>query len=109
MKKVAIYLRVSTDSQTTGNQRRELEAVAARSGWQILKTYEDAGISGAKGRDKRPGGRHDEGSERQGIPDGRCLVGGPIGKVAHGSSSNPAGASRQGSGFVSASAGPGHF
>jgi DNA invertase Pin-like site-specific DNA recombinase len=55
MKRVAIYLRVSTDSQTTDNQRRELEAVAARSGWQIVKTYEDAGISGAKGRDKRPG------------------------------------------------------
>jgi len=55
MKKIAIYLRVSTDSQTTDNQRRELEAVAARSGWQVVKTYEDAGISGAKGRDKRPG------------------------------------------------------
>jgi DNA invertase Pin-like site-specific DNA recombinase len=55
MKKVAIYLRVSTDSQTTQNQRRELEAVAARSGWQIVRVYEDAGISGAKGRDKRPG------------------------------------------------------
>src|ERR1700736_5615171 len=55
MKKVAIYLRVSTDSQTTANQRRELEAVAARSGWQIVKVFEDAGISGAKGRDKRPG------------------------------------------------------
>src|SRR5437868_320006 len=50
-----IYLRVSTDSQTTDNQRRELEAVAARSGWQVVKFYEDAGISGAKGRDKRPG------------------------------------------------------
>src|SRR6267143_3968628 len=55
MKKVALYLRVSTDSQTTDNQRRELDAVAARSGWQVVKTYEDAGISGAKGRDKRPG------------------------------------------------------
>jgi Resolvase, N terminal domain len=55
MKKVAIDLRVSTDSQTTDNQRRELEAVAARSGWQMVKVYEDAGISGAKGRDKRPG------------------------------------------------------
>lgn len=54
MKRVAIYLRVSTDSQTTDNQRRELEAIAARSGWQIVKTYQDAGISGAKGRDKRP-------------------------------------------------------
>lgn len=55
MKRVGIYLRVSTDSQTTENQKRELEAVAARSGWQVVGTYEDAGISGAKGRDKRPG------------------------------------------------------
>ena len=55
MKRVAIYLRVSTSKQDTDNQRRELEAVAARSGWQIVKIYQDAGISGAKGRDKRPG------------------------------------------------------
>jgi DNA invertase Pin-like site-specific DNA recombinase len=55
MKRVAIYLRVSTSKQETSNQRRELEAVAARSGWQILKVFQDAGISGAKGRDKRPG------------------------------------------------------
>jgi DNA invertase Pin-like site-specific DNA recombinase len=55
MKRVAIYLRVSTSKQDTDNQRRELEAVAMRSGWQVVKVYEDAGISGAKGRDKRPG------------------------------------------------------
>jgi DNA invertase Pin-like site-specific DNA recombinase len=55
MKRVAIYLRVSTSKQDTVNQRRELEAVAARSGWHIERVYEDAGISGAKGRDKRPG------------------------------------------------------
>jgi hypothetical protein len=30
-KRVAIYLRVSTSEQTTDNQRRELEAVAANS------------------------------------------------------------------------------
>ncbi len=53
-KRVAFYLRVSTDGQTTENQRRELEAVAAQSGWEIVEVYEDAGISGAKGRDKRP-------------------------------------------------------
>ena len=45
MKRVAIYLRVSTDKQTTDNQRRELEAVAERSGWKVVKVYEDAGIS----------------------------------------------------------------
>src|SRR6202166_4828798 len=55
MKRIALYLRVSTSKQETSNQRRELEAVAARSGWEIVKIYEDAGISGAKGRDKRPG------------------------------------------------------
>jgi DNA invertase Pin-like site-specific DNA recombinase len=55
MKQVAIYLRVSTSKQETSNQRRELEAVAARSGWEVVKVYEDAGISGAKGRDRRPG------------------------------------------------------
>ena len=55
MKRVAIYLRVSTSKQDTDNQRRELLAVAARSGWDVVRVYEDAGISGAKGRDKRPG------------------------------------------------------
>ena len=55
MKRVAIYLRVSTSKQDTNNQRRELMAVAARSGWDVVRVYEDAGISGAKGRDKRPG------------------------------------------------------
>jgi DNA invertase Pin-like site-specific DNA recombinase len=55
MKRVAIYLRVSTSKQDTENQRRELYAVAERSGWEIVKVYEDAGISGAKGRDQRPG------------------------------------------------------
>jgi DNA invertase Pin-like site-specific DNA recombinase len=55
MKRVAIYLRVSTFKQDTANQRRELEAVAKRSGWEVVKVYQDAGISGAKGRDKRPG------------------------------------------------------
>src|SRR3979490_1299170 len=55
MKRVAIYVRVSTTKQATDNQRRELMAVAARSSWDVVKVYEDAGISGAKGRDKRPG------------------------------------------------------
>jgi DNA invertase Pin-like site-specific DNA recombinase len=50
-----LYLRVSTSEQTTRNQRRELQAVAERHGWEVVATYEDAGVSGAKGRDKRPG------------------------------------------------------
>jgi DNA invertase Pin-like site-specific DNA recombinase len=29
--------------------------VSERSGWKVIKVYEDAGISGAKGRDQRSG------------------------------------------------------
>lgn len=54
-KRAAIYLRVSTGEQTTDNQHRELEAAAKVRGWQVVEVYEDAGISGSKGRDKRPG------------------------------------------------------
>jgi DNA invertase Pin-like site-specific DNA recombinase len=54
-KRVALYLRVSTSEQTTDNQRRELEAVAERHGWHVAAAFEDAGISGAKGRELRPG------------------------------------------------------
>jgi DNA invertase Pin-like site-specific DNA recombinase len=54
MRKAAIYLRVSTLDQTTANQERELRAVAERMGIEIAKIYRDHGISGAKGRDKRP-------------------------------------------------------
>ena len=53
-KRAALYLRVSTGEQTTANQRRELKAVAKKRGWDIVAVYEDAGISGAKGRDQRP-------------------------------------------------------
>lgn len=53
-KRVAIYLRVSTKEQTTENQRRELEVVAERAGWDVVQVFEDAGVSGAKGREKRP-------------------------------------------------------
>ena len=54
-KRVALYLRVSTGEQTTRNQRRELHAVAERHGWNVVATFEDAGVSGVKGRDERPG------------------------------------------------------
>lgn len=53
-KRIALYTRVSTDNQTTENQRRELIAVAERMGWEIVAEFEDQGISGAKGRDQRP-------------------------------------------------------
>lgn len=53
-KRVAIYLRISTASQTTDNQLRELRKVASQRGWQIVDVYEDRGISGSKGREARP-------------------------------------------------------
>jgi DNA invertase Pin-like site-specific DNA recombinase len=55
MREVALYLRVSTADQTVDNQRRELEAVAERHGWHVVATFADEGVSGTKGRDKRPG------------------------------------------------------
>jgi DNA invertase Pin-like site-specific DNA recombinase len=54
MKRAVLYLRVSTLEQTTANQERELRQVAGRMGCEIVKVYKDYGISGAKGRDKRP-------------------------------------------------------
>src|SRR5262245_11180431 len=55
-KRVTIYPRVSTDDkgQSTENQKAALEAWARNAGHTIAKRYEDLGISGAKGRDKRP-------------------------------------------------------
>ena len=53
-RRVAFYLRVSTDAQTVENQRLELERVANSAGWEIVEVYQDEGISGSKGRDQRP-------------------------------------------------------
>jgi DNA invertase Pin-like site-specific DNA recombinase len=54
MKRAVLYLRVSTVDQTTANQERELREIADRMGCEITQIYKDHGISGAKGRDKRP-------------------------------------------------------
>src|SRR3954454_19365953 len=55
-KRVGIYLRVSTTrgEQTVENQRQALAEAITRKGWQIVAEFCDEGISGAKGRDKRP-------------------------------------------------------
>ena len=54
-KRVAIYLRVATTGQTVENQKRELEEAGERHGWEVVRLFKDAGYSGAKGRDQRPG------------------------------------------------------
>lgn len=53
-KRVAVYVRVSTDGQTVQNQLGELRHVAERHGWEIVHTYADEGISGTRGREGRP-------------------------------------------------------
>jgi DNA invertase Pin-like site-specific DNA recombinase len=54
-KRAGLYVRVSTDHQSVENQVRELKEVAGRRGWIVVEVYRDAGVSGAKGRDQRPG------------------------------------------------------
>jgi DNA invertase Pin-like site-specific DNA recombinase len=54
-KRVGLYLRVSTDDQTVENQRQALTAACEARGWHIVEEFADNGISGAKGREKRPG------------------------------------------------------
>lgn len=53
-KRVAIYARVSTTGQSVAAQVRELEAAAERHGWTVVQVFSDSGVSGAKGREKRP-------------------------------------------------------
>jgi DNA invertase Pin-like site-specific DNA recombinase len=54
-KRVGVYLRVSTDEQTIDNQREALRAAAEARGWMVVEEFVDDGVSGTKGRDKRPG------------------------------------------------------
>ena len=54
-KRAAIYARVSTkNGQTPQNQILRLREVADKAGWEVVEEFVDRGISGAKGRDKRP-------------------------------------------------------
>ena len=53
--RVAIYTRVSTDGQSVNAQLGDLREAAERRDWEIVQEYTDKGISGARGRDQRPG------------------------------------------------------
>ncbi len=46
--KVAIYVRVSTNEQTTLNQELELKDYCDRNNYEIFKIYKDEGVSGVK-------------------------------------------------------------
>ena len=52
--RVGVYGSVSTAHQSSDNQLLELERVASTRGWNVVRTFRDDGISGAKGRDERP-------------------------------------------------------
>jgi DNA invertase Pin-like site-specific DNA recombinase len=54
-KRASLYVRVSTDKQTVENQVARLTEVAKGRGWEIVATFNDAGISGAKELKDRPG------------------------------------------------------
>jgi DNA invertase Pin-like site-specific DNA recombinase len=56
-KRAALYIRVSTSDrgQTVENQLIPLQEAAGRLGWTIVSIHRDEGISGARGRDRRPG------------------------------------------------------
>ncbi len=55
-KRAALYARVSSRNghQDPETQLLALWEVAARAGWEVVEEYVDHGVSGAKGRDKRP-------------------------------------------------------
>jgi DNA invertase Pin-like site-specific DNA recombinase len=53
MKRAGIYVRVSTADQHVESQLYDLRALADQRGFQVVKEYEDRGVSGSKAR--RPG------------------------------------------------------
>ena len=65
-KRASLYVRVSTDKQTVENQVARLTEVAKGRGWEIVATFNDAGISGAKERKDRPGLDQDAQRRQQG-------------------------------------------
>src|SRR6202451_4003007 len=53
MKKVALYVRVSTPDQHVESQLYDLRELAAQKGYEIVHEYEDRGVCGKQAR--RPG------------------------------------------------------
>ena len=56
-RRAALYVRVSTVTRARPSRTScsRLQEAAGRLGWTVVAIYRDEGISGAKGRDKRPG------------------------------------------------------
>src|SRR5262245_34847501 len=53
MKRAAIYLRISTQDQTTSNQEHELRRAAEQANWQVVRVYKDHGIAANATRSRR--------------------------------------------------------
>ena len=75
-KRAALYLRVSTGEQTTGNQRMALEAVAEQRGWTISDLYR---TRHQRRQGKRPaaGARPDKGCDARSLRRVWCGIGPP--------------------------------
>lgn len=108
-RRVGIYLRVSTSEQTTDNQRRELEAVAERHAWTVVRVFEDAGISWRQ-RSGRPAWPRclDESRRTPGNRYGRGLVGRSARSIIDRSSDAAQGFARKGRRSVPSSTGSRH-
>ena len=107
--KVAIYVRVSTNEQTTENQLRELTEWADRAGHEVVRIYDDNGVSGAKGREYRK--EFDKllkGAVRREFEPGSGMVGRQARTLTAGPRRLPARATRCRGRFVPAPASPGH-
>jgi len=72
-KRVAIYTRVSTDGQTTENQRLELEEVAARRGWEVYKIYTDRASAAQRGATSGRDSTSSARMPRAGVSTSSCL------------------------------------
>lgn len=53
--RVAFYMRVSKGEQAIENQTIQLQKLADLEEWKNITIFQDEGISGAKGREERPG------------------------------------------------------
>jgi DNA invertase Pin-like site-specific DNA recombinase len=54
-RRIVCAVSASDRGQTVENQLQPLQDAAGRLGWTVVAIYRDEGISGTRGRDKRPG------------------------------------------------------
>jgi DNA invertase Pin-like site-specific DNA recombinase len=57
-KRVALYLRVSTDGQSVDNQWLGLEAVCDQRSWEVVQVYSDMACPARRGATSDPAWMH---------------------------------------------------